>query len=198
MPDTEDSKEILGYAADVRKFEIDLFWKRSTFFWAFSTTAVGAYGFANGHPGLQFAAGCFGIVCAVIWSLVNRGSKYWQLVWERKVEVVQQEAIHLDLFSKRANPTVEQSWKWGAMHFSVSALATALSDFTVILWFGLIVRASALGPHISSGYAEIALALVTIIYLAVVMAWCNRNEENQKRWLWRLLFIFFGKPPDLK
>jgi hypothetical protein len=198
MPDTENNKEILRYAADVRKFEIELFWKRSTFFWAFSTTALGAYGFAHGHPGLQFAAGCFGLVCAVIWTLVNRGSKYWQLIWERKVEAAQEDAIHVDLFSKRANPIVEQSWKWGAMHFSVSALATALSDFTILLWLGLIVRASALGPHISTGCAEFTLALVTIIYLTLIITWCNRNEENQKRWLWRLLFALFGKPLDRK
>jgi hypothetical protein len=196
MPDTEDSKQILTYAADVRKFEIDLFWKRSTFFWAFSTTALGAYGFANNHPGLQFAAGCFGLVCAVVWTLVNRGSKYWQEVWEKKVEAVQPGAINFDLFSKRTNPSVEQSWKWGAMHFSVSALATALSDFTIVLWFGLIVRASVLGPQIPIECAEFVLALVTTVYVAVVIAWCNRNEENRKRWLWRFLFVLFGKPPS--
>src|SRR5580693_1418074 len=100
MPDIEDSREILKYAADVRKFEIDLFWKRSTFFWAFSTTAIGAYGFAHDHRGLQFAAGCFGLVCAVIWTLVNRGSKYWQEIWEKKVEAVRRGALQLDLFSK--------------------------------------------------------------------------------------------------
>jgi hypothetical protein len=198
MPNTEDSKEILQYAADVRKFEIELFWKRSTFFWAFSTTAVGAYGFAHGHPGLQFAAGCFGLVCAVVWTLVNRGSKYWQLVWERKVEAAQAEAIHLDLFSKGANPKVEQSWKWGAMHFSVSALAMALSDFTVILWIGLIARASALGPYISVECGEFALGLATLVYLAIIIAWCNRNDTNERQWLWRLLFTLFGKPPDRK
>ncbi|MGZ8330227.1 MAG: RipA family octameric membrane protein [Rhodoplanes sp.] len=124
MPDADQNKKILELAADVRKFEIDLFWKRSTFFWAFSTTAIGAYGVSPNGSGRQFAAGCFGLVCAAIWSLVNRGSKYWQEVWEKKVEVHQRDAIGLDLFSERSNPKILQSFGWRPMHYSVSALAS--------------------------------------------------------------------------
>jgi hypothetical protein len=35
MPDAEQNKKILEMAADVRKFEIGLFWQRSLFFWGF-------------------------------------------------------------------------------------------------------------------------------------------------------------------
>ena len=183
MPDTNDSKEILQYAADVRKFEIELFWKRSTFFWAFSTTAIGAYGFAPRGSGLQFAAGCFGLVCAVIWTLVNRGSKYWQEVWEKKVEAHQLAAIRLDLFSRKSNQKIPQSWKWKPMHYSVSALATAFSDFTIIVWMGLILRASGIMPHIPRALAEVATLLVTGVFICAVLFVCSRNERFRRKWL---------------
>jgi hypothetical protein len=169
MPDADQNKKILELAADVRKFEIDLFWKRSTFFWAFSTTAIGAYGVSPNGSGRQFAAGCFGLVCAAIWSLVNRGSKYWQEVWEKKVEVHQRDAIGLDLFSERSNPKILQSFGWRPMHYSVSALATAFSDFTIILWMGLILRSSSIGPHISRALAEIGMLSATAVFLCVVV-----------------------------
>ena len=40
----EQKKKILEYAADVRKFEISLFWQRSLFFWGFIGAAFVAYG----------------------------------------------------------------------------------------------------------------------------------------------------------
>jgi hypothetical protein len=34
----------LELALDIRKFEIDLYWKRATYFWAFITAAFAGYG----------------------------------------------------------------------------------------------------------------------------------------------------------
>jgi len=44
---------------------------------------------------------CFGFVCSVAWSLVNRGSKYWQENWEFIVEGNEGD-ITGDLFKYRA------------------------------------------------------------------------------------------------
>jgi hypothetical protein len=59
MP-TDEQKKVLEIAADIRKFEISLFWSRSVFFWGFTTTALGAYGAAThaSNRNLQFAAAC--------------------------------------------------------------------------------------------------------------------------------------------
>jgi hypothetical protein len=112
MPDRSQDEKILEYATDVRKFEILLFWTRSLFFWGFTTTALAAYG-ASYHLGsnaLQFTAACAGLVCGVAWTLVNRSSKYWHTVWERKVESRQLAAIGADLFSVKSNPVIKENW----------------------------------------------------------------------------------------
>jgi hypothetical protein len=79
MPDKDDFRKAFDFAADVRKFEIGLFWQRSLFFWGFITTAILAYGAAyqTHSRNLQFAAAAIGLTSAFVWTLVNRSSLYW-------------------------------------------------------------------------------------------------------------------------
>src|ERR1700687_4058379 len=60
-----------------RNLEIDLFWKRSLFFWGFISAAFVGYT-ALRQSELRTVLACFGTVCSCAWTLVNRGSKYWQ------------------------------------------------------------------------------------------------------------------------
>lgn len=155
MDANDKSMKTLELADKVRRFEISLFWTRSLFFWGFTTTALAGYGAAvhAGSPGLQFGAGCFGLVCSVAWTLVNRGSKYWQVVWEDKVKRAQEDAaLPVELFSpKIGEPSVDETWIWDAKHFSVSGLAIAFSDFTVLVWLGLILKATSLTSCVHVG-----------------------------------------------
>ncbi len=41
-PET-DVKKALELALEIRKFEIELYWKRATYFWAFITIALAGY-----------------------------------------------------------------------------------------------------------------------------------------------------------
>lgn len=186
MPDTEDSIRILEYANDVRKFEIGLFWQRSLFFWGFTTTAIVAYGAAyqTQSRNLEFAVACIGFVCGFIWTLVNRSSAYWQRVWERKVEAIQYRAISYDLFSYRSNNAqqVAQTWGWGPKHYSLTKLAIAFSDFTILVWVGLIVKSSPAWllllkcPWIANSYTPAALMLVlTVSYAFIVWRYARPN-----------------------
>src|SRR3972149_1635381 len=137
MPDLEQNKKILEYAADVRKFEIGLFWTRSLFFWGFIAAAFVAYGVSikESDKDIPLAIACFGLVCSVAWTLVNRGNKYWHGAWEQKVESVQVEVLGRDLFS-HIEPNRDLGW-WGARRYSVTRLTIALSDFTVVVWLAL-------------------------------------------------------------
>ena len=82
------AEKYFDVAADVRKFEIGLFWQRSLFFWGFIGAAFIAYAALgrkdNSDPLAQLAVACFGFVCSTAWTLQNRGSKYWQEAWETK------------------------------------------------------------------------------------------------------------------
>lgn len=189
MTDHERKIKILEYANDVRKFEIGLFWQRSLFFWGFTTTAVAAYGAAyqTHRNDLKFAVACAGLVCGVIWTLVNRSGKYWQKAWELKLDQAQEDAIKIDLFSSKSNQRldIQESWYWGPKHFSVSKLAIAFSDFTVLVWVGLILKSSPVWPLLlkcplvaNSLFVPVCTFVCAIAYLAVVFVLARPDESK--------------------
>jgi lipopolysaccharide export LptBFGC system permease protein LptF len=69
----------LAEAHKNRKFEIDLYWKRATYFWTFIAAAFAGYfllqnGASNSTT--SFVVACLGFVFSLSWYFVNRGSKY--------------------------------------------------------------------------------------------------------------------------
>jgi hypothetical protein len=183
----ERAKLVLEQASDIRKFEIELFWRRSLFFWGFLSAAFVAYGAlltrsshqtmpaSQSDTDIIFVISCFGVICSLAWTLVNRGSKYWQEVWEQKLENVQEEVLGQDLFSRK-EPTKGTSW-WGARRYSVSKLAIALSDFVVLVWLCLAYKANPFANDHSTFLSFIALA-VTLFY-ACAMLWWGRSTSKQ-------------------
>ncbi len=134
---SEFDKKLKKYdvALATRNFEIELFWKRSVFFWGFIASAfVGYATVVKDKPVLAFALACFGFVCSIAWSLVNRGSKYWQENWESIVASLEDE-ITGTLFKDRAPQQKKGIWLT-SRQFSVSKVTVALSDFTCLIWFG--------------------------------------------------------------
>jgi hypothetical protein len=144
---TEKPKKQIAfeYAADTRKFEIDLFWRRSLFFWGFIAAAFVAYAAAvnadHRDNDLVLAISSFGIICSVAWTLANRGSKFWQNAWEAKLETLEDDVLGTSLFKAKYTPRKSELHYWGpwskTSHFSVSRLAIALSDFTLGVWIVL-------------------------------------------------------------
>jgi hypothetical protein len=174
----KQKEEILKYAADVRKFEIGLFWQRSLFFWGFIGAAFVAYGVLIDKNDKDFAlaVSCFGLICSFAWTLQNRGSKYWQEAWEQKVNVVEDCVLKARLFSN-IEPVEDKGW-FGAARFSVSKLAIALSDFTVLIWLVLAwkvlpAQLPILSPLPSSPGA--LLVPITAVYIVVLFVWGRSN-----------------------
>lgn len=91
----------LASAERNRNFEINLYWRRSAYFWAFNAFAFVGYGalsinLAPNDPRLQeltFLLSNMGFVASVAWFLVNKGSKYWQEYWETQVEELENYVI---------------------------------------------------------------------------------------------------------
>src|ERR1035437_1957034 len=73
-----DAATALKTALDVRKFEIELYWKRTTYFWAFIVAALVAYcetariadAGRSGHL-LQELFACAGLVFSYAWLKMN-------------------------------------------------------------------------------------------------------------------------------
>lgn len=105
------AEKALAVALEIRKFEIELYWKRAGYFWAFLVLVLGSY-FAvltttakevQCHPLLKAEAlsviSCLGFVFSVAWYFVNRGSKFWQENWEKHVDLLEN-SVHGPLYKR--------------------------------------------------------------------------------------------------
>lgn len=156
----DQKKEILTYAADTRKFEIERFWSRSLVFWGFISAALIAFGAAKGHERLQFLAACYGLICSLAWALQNRGSKYWHESWERKVETVENDVLKTNLFSNKEPIKNPKLWL-AARRYSSSKLVIALSDATCAVWVALIFVAARINADAQADLTKLAMLCVT-------------------------------------
>lgn len=88
--------------SDIRKFEIELFWKRATFFWAFIAAIYTAYYhvltkiyFIDNHynhgsiPLIVLAS--LGLFFCFSWLLSSKASKHWQENWENHLDLLEDE-----------------------------------------------------------------------------------------------------------
>lgn len=167
---TSEEEKRLQYAAEVRQFEIGLFWQRSLFFWGFSGAALVAYS-AFTQPedrDLRFMIACFGFLCSLAWTLANRGSKYWQEAWEQKVESAQEAVLGIKLFSDIA-PLKKQGIVWSARRYSVTRLTIALSDATTIAWVALGANASPGLAWKAWNYPSVAAFAAALVYAAALV-----------------------------
>ncbi|WP_258186289.1 RipA family octameric membrane protein [Vibrio splendidus] len=125
------------------------------------------------NSNLALLIACFGFICSLCWSLVNRGSKYWQEHWERKVTDFEENLGSLELFRAEDKRDDSKSCWLGARKYSVSRIAIALSDFSILLWLGLIVNhtLSYFPTHIYlSNEMKIFLAILgTFIYSLLIL-----------------------------
>jgi hypothetical protein len=127
-------------ALQTRQLEIGLFWQRSLFFWGFISVAfVALVGLKEEHPRLSLLVSGFGLVCSASWSLVNRGSKYWQEQWESKIEHEEVAPVGpLSLFKKREPEQSRKGWWLRGRRYSVSKITIAVSDYICGVWVGVL------------------------------------------------------------
>ncbi|SRR6266702_1574087 len=147
VDDSKWREKALGYALDIRKFEIELYWKRATYFWTLlAASFAGYFALENEEPGKRdvfsiFVVACIGLVLSFAWYLVNRGSKYWQENWERHVDVLAEKVV-----GPLYRTTLARGPWWfvlkpqEAFPFSVSRVNQTVSLFVTVLWFGLVLR----------------------------------------------------------
>ncbi|HME35041.1 MAG TPA: hypothetical protein VKF84_07370 [Candidatus Sulfotelmatobacter sp.] len=146
-PNAERAKNALKVSLEIRKFEIELYWTRAAYFWAFLAVMLGAYFalLAEKEPSEERAEArltvlCLGIIFSTAWYFVNRASKYWQENWEN----------HLDLLENNENGPLYKTilkakdlsfWRLsGPYDFSVSKLNQLLSLIVVVLFVLLLGR----------------------------------------------------------
>jgi hypothetical protein len=148
---SERLKVALTQALDIRKFEIDLYWKRATYFWTFISVIFAGYGYVIMQPDnaankgeLTYLLSIMGFLFSLAWYFVNRGSKAWQSNWEKHVDILETNVTgplyktvfgRYDFWSFKGflNPV-------GSYFFSVSKINQLLAFYVTFAWGFLIVQ----------------------------------------------------------
>jgi hypothetical protein len=129
----ERAKLALEKAWATRNFEIELYWKRATYFWAFLIPAFAGLFTLMGSANYKlidpndhievFLIICIGFIISVAWGLVNKGSKAWQRHWE----------IHVDLLEDAVIGPLYKT-VYPVKTFSVSKINEIISWFFAFVW----------------------------------------------------------------
>ncbi len=134
-------------AHDIRKFEIELYWKRTTYFWAFIAASFAGY-FAiltsksiSFQEQYLFLIESIGFVFSLGWFFVNRASKHWQLNWEKVIDSLEDD-ITGPLMKNHIN-NHNSFWSLTLSYrFSVSRINQIISCFITLIWFLLMILTS--------------------------------------------------------
>jgi hypothetical protein len=132
--DPKVAKRAFNKAWETRNFEIEMYWKRATYFWAFiASTFVGYFALISSdfyktddkydHVDVYIII-CFGFVLSYAWLLTNIGSKSWQRHWEVHVDLLE------DQFTGPLYKTVHP-----VETFSVSKINEIISFVFTAIWF---------------------------------------------------------------
>ncbi|MGK2508972.1 RipA family octameric membrane protein, partial [Klebsiella pneumoniae] len=101
--DLDALKESYDKAHDIRKFEIELYWKRTAYVWTLIASLItvtgvllAAYyrlppdsGGSNALLGLVASVAILGVLITIISSKIIRGGEYWQKNWEYHVSLLE-------------------------------------------------------------------------------------------------------------
>jgi hypothetical protein len=139
----------LSHALSTRKFEIELYWKRASYFWTFIGAALAGFiavqaSNSTSKTHLSVLLSCLGLVFSFSWVLANRGSKHWQENWENHVDMLE-DAITGPLYKvvlTRGEPRGFKQWVdhliTGPSAFSVSKINQIISLFMTAIWLILL------------------------------------------------------------
>ena len=187
----------LKEALDIRKFEIELYWKRTAFFWAFITVTYVAlfnvlckflenpckyYIFT---PIIIILSG-LGLFFSIAWHLVNKGSKFWQNNWEKHVSLLEKDTIGplYDTFSNPAttgskwNPIKEYDFSVSKVSMCASCLMICLSSLVFLYLLAFFTFAPIIKLKISLSSAFIVLIIVIVVIFFVIKK-TNGNDNIQ-------------------
>lgn len=141
----------LEHALSTRKFEIELYWKRASYFWTFIGAALAGFiavqaSSSNNKTHLSLLLSCLGLVFSFSWLLANRGSKHWQENWENHVDMLEDPVtgpLYKVILTRRPpNGALERidHLLTGPSAFSVSKINQIISLFMTAIWIILLAH----------------------------------------------------------
>lgn len=186
--DTLKLEKALERAHTIRMFEIELFWKRATFFWTLLGATIIVFGAVISAKDLDSlhrwllltAISLTGLISASILLFANKGSKFWQRNWEYHVDLLEEEItgpLYKTVLSKEDTRCFQLWNSRSAVPFSVSTLANILAIVFIGLFCVLLfVSAGTLSIELIPFFAmpaipheaKMAVAIGCIVVLVVL------------------------------
>lgn len=132
-------KAALSRAHEIRKFEIELYWKRASHFWLLQAAVFTAIGLtwrlptSTLSPLIPVALAALGAVTAFAGFLSAKGSKFWQENWEYHIDMLEDE------FEGRLHKTAyvgDDGIAW-----SVSGVNDRLAFCFFLFWLAILASA---------------------------------------------------------
>lgn len=181
----EIQKEALKNALDIRKFEIEMYWKRASYFWALiAVSYAGYFTFLSGENTdecLLLFISTIGFNFSCSWYFVNRGSKFWQNNWERHVDYLENKVMG-PLYKTVKNPNEFKLCNLTeAYPMSVSKINQISSLFVSITWVLLIFYSMVINEWFDK-FSIFQKTIITVIFTAFII----------------FIYVFFGKSKIIK
>lgn len=182
-PKSEKLKAAFRQVCDIRKFEIELYWKRATYFWALIAVAFAGYLaiLSSEHMQHQYflsmIAAAIGGVFTFAWFLANRGSKYWQENWENHLDLLEDNVtgpLYKTLLERPGFDTITERYITGPLSVSVSKINQWVSVFVFFIWVLLFFLSAykSLIPFKISAYQLFILAVHALVLIVAVGCGC--------------------------
>ncbi len=178
----------LECALDLRKFEIELYWKRATYFWAFIAVIFTAF-FAilgmdeseNIDRGYLLGISIVGYVFSFSWYLVNRGSKFWQQNWEMHVDLLEDEIMG-SIYKTVYNTSKYKLYNiLDGYSSSVSKINQLLSIIITISWVGLIFISLINVIEKWSSILLLSIAILISVFISTIILLVTRTSHKAQK-----------------
>lgn len=168
-------------AWSAKNFEIDNYWKRATYFWAFQVASFAGYfavlgsDFYENNTEILYCVACIGFITALAWSLINKGSKSWQRNWENHVDMLE-DKVTGPLYKITS---VDRT-------YSVSKINEIVSHFITTVWVLLsskyLIENISISPNTPTTINWIVLiTTILVIYFAGAMFFGHGRGRFGKR-----------------
>lgn len=139
VPSAAMLKAALGRAHDLRRFEIENYWRRSTYVWGLQLVAFAALALSTKegrfYPPIVVPVAALGILASWAAILTSRGSRFWQKNWERHVDFLE------DAVEGRLHKTVLA--EGGRPSWSVSRVNERFLVMLLVGWSAVFIAAAA-------------------------------------------------------
>ena len=184
-------EKALERAHDIRKFEIGLYWKRTTYFWTLLATVFAGFFLIqtsedlnsdNKQQDFSVLLAHLGFTLSFGWWCVNKGSKFWQESWESIVDQIEDKVTgplyKFEVAKQDATGSIRRLLV-GPSSISVSKINQLTSVYVALIWVGLLVYSlQPMDPSLPIHGWYVALTGLTLFACILFVAWGKTGRRG--------------------